>query len=319
MTCPKCTKTVSAAGACGGCGFEVPPHWLTDVQCSMAVTGARSAGKSIFIGVMIRHFGQFLADRHHTFLTPLNDTEDRFLRTYENYLYGEEGIIPPTPPDVPEPLMWSFTMGGRRFCLSLADAAGESFERLTPDQNAFAYLGGVDMICSLIDPLKVSDVRAIVRDTGIPLPAEAGNDLQVLRRVLQARAAHAIPGRVQVLALTISKFDVLQGLKNVDNDRWVSIMGRPGAAMQRDPSYVTQWDDPQDRLLLSQELRSLLPVLGAPLIEAAATESGLPYYLYAVSALGRPPGNDGFSTSGISPYRVLDPLKTLLTMKAVQA
>lgn len=320
MTCPKCITPISEAGPCPGCHFDVPVEWLTNIQCSIAVTGARAAGKSVFIGVMIRHFRQFLGDMHHTFLTPLKDTEGRFEGNFENYLYGAgRGVIPPTPPDVPSPLMWSFTVQGKSFCLALADAAGESFERLTPAENGFAYLGAVDMICALVDPLKVADVRAIVRDTGIPLPAEAGNDLQVLQRVLAARAAHVIPGRAQLLALTISKFDVLQSLKDVDNDRWVSIMGRPGSAMQRDPSFVTPWEDQGDRTLLHYELRSLLRILGAPLIEAAITQSGMNHGLYAVSALGRPPGNDGFSSSGISPYRVLDPLKTLITAKANQA
>ncbi len=318
MTCPRCAAPVSAAGRCA-CGFDVPAEWLTDIRCSIAVTGARSAGKSILIGVMMRHFRQFLEQIHHTFLVGLGDTDERFEENYENHLYGSKGIIPPTPPDLPEPLLWTFTLGGRRFCLSLTDAAGESFERLTPEEKDFAYLGTVDMICCLIDPLKVPGVRAIVRDTGIPLPAEAGNDLQVMQRVIQARATHAVPGHTPILALTISKFDVLQGLKSVEHDQWRSIMGRPGAAMQRDPSFVTPWADPEDRLLLHQELRSMLPALGAHLVETAANDSGLPYYLYAVSALGRPPANDGFSPAGISPYRVLDPLKTLLSAKAATA
>jgi hypothetical protein len=284
------------------------------------MTGARSSGKTVLIAVMMLAFEHFLAQQHEAFLDPLGDTRERFDNEYVKPLYHQRQLPKATPPAVARviaPLLWAFSMRGRRFCLALTDAAGEDFERLDPRDAQFRYLGHVDLIVSLIDPLKVPSVATIL-DGLVAFPAEAGNDVAVLQQVLIARRAHCPPQPgSQSLAIVLSKFDVIQHLRDVEAHPWQAIMNRPGSPLQRDPSMASPIDDPVDSDLLQSELSGLLNLLGAGMLLAAANQSGMPWRLFACSALGMPPTADAVNRGGITPYRVIDVLKAVLAMKGV--
>ncbi|WP_370891526.1 hypothetical protein [Janibacter sp. GXQ6167] len=316
--CPCCAKAISSAGPCVNCAFDVPSEWLDDVQVSLAMTGARTAGKTVLIAAMMYQFEEFLARHHRSFLTGLGDTAERFRDDYETPLFELRQLLPPTPRAEQanlKPLMWTFSVGGQKCCLSLVDAAGEDFETLRADDPRFAYLGHADLIVALIDPLKVAGVGAVL--AGIAnAPQGSGRDIEVLRRVLRARNAHRSQAKTeQYLALTLSKFDVLQQMRDLPAAPWQSIMNRPGSAMQRDRSFGTAYDDTVDGDLLNAELNGLLQAMGAEMLLAAAEEAQIPYRLFATSALGLPPTHDAVHKGGICSYRVLDPLKAALSMK----
>lgn len=316
MTCPSCAGEISDSGRCQHCSFDVPVEWLTSTRMSMAMTGAQTAGKTVLIGVMMRTFEQFLNTQHLTVLNTLGDTRKRMDETYpEIFLSGE--LPRGTPPAQPQPLLWSFVLGARPYCLALTDAAGEQFEQLTPDDQSFAYLGTVDLIVSIIDPLKVDSIRALLAGAGVAIPDHAGNDLEVMRKVIAARAAHTKPNHRQFLGVTLSKFDELQALRDHPDSTWRGIMNRPGAAMQRDPSFTSKYDDVGDMRLLNHELRGLLDLLHGELLVAQAGASGMSTRLFATSALGHRPTNR-VSPAGVSPYRVLDLIKALWSIHGIQ-
>lgn len=285
------------------------------------MTGARWAGKSILIGVMMEQFKAFLEQRHRTFLEPLGTTEERWNAAYLDPLYQQLKLIGATRrmADVPlDPLMWSFRYGDTSYCLTLIDAAGEDFESPVLGDPKFAYLGKADLIVSLVDPLKVPGVAAVLEGV-VTIPVGAGNDLSVLRNVLRARSAHrTLNDPPQYLAITLSKFDVLQHMREMPFAPWQSIMNRPGSAIQRDPSFIDLFDNATDGDLLQAELRGLLGELKADLLFAAANEGGIPYRLFATSALGMPPSSDTIQKCGITPYRVLDVLKAALAIKGAK-
>ncbi len=327
QVCPYCFGPVGGPGPCPACGTEVPRQWLADTQVSLAMTGARTAGKSLLIAVMMSQFGHFLELRHRSWLDPLGSTRQRFEERYVTPLYRERRLMPPTARAREEglqPLLWAFRYGQRRWCLSLIDAAGEDFEELAPDDSRFAYLGHVDMIAALIDPLKVPEI-SVVLDGVVTIPSDSGSDLQVLRQVLAARRAHHADtsrgdgGPAQALGLVLSKFDVLQGMRDVPEAPWQSIMNRPGAAMQRDPSMEAAYEDIAQSDLLQAELHGLLELMGGHLLEAAAAEGGMPYRLFATSALGMAPNAETVHRGGITPFRVIEPLLACLSWKAAQA
>lgn len=316
--CPRCYQPVAAAGQCGTCGFHVPQAWLECTQLSLAFTGARTAGKSVLIGVMMDQFQYFLEQRHNSFLTELGGTKERFHHKYRTPLFVERNLLQATPPaakEALEPLMWSFEYGGHPVCLSIIDAAGEDFEVLAPSDARFRYLGFVDLIVALVDPLKVPGVKAVLEDV-VSLPESSGQDIDVLRMVLACRQTHrGEGGPPQALAVLLSKFDVLQRLRDVSASPWQSIMNRPGSTLQRDPSMVEAFDDRRDADLLHHELESLLPLLGAQLVLSAAHAAGIPYRLFAMSALGAEPNASTVGRGGIIPFRVLDVLQAALTKK----
>lgn len=315
--CPRCYAPIAGAGPCPACGLDVPAEWLTDVQLSLAVTGARTAGKSVLIGVMMDQLEYYLATQD-SFLTPLGSTKERFHEKYRVPLLQQRNLLPATPPadqEGIEPLLWEFDHQGVKYCLSITDAAGEDFERLAPDDARFRYLGFVDFIVTLVDPLKVPGVSAVL-DGVVTVPRQSGDDLHVLQSVLRAREAQRSGGGPdQVLAVVLSKFDVLQRLRHLSSPRWQAIFNRPGSPMQRDPSMVAGFDNDGDGDLLDAELHSLLEELGARRVVAAARQAQLPHRLFAISALGSEPDAQSVGSGGITPFRVLDVLLAALAKK----
>lgn len=341
VCCPTCFEPASSAGPCGTCGFGVPLEWLaaTD-RISIAMTGARSSGKSVLIAVLVTQLEEFLSRHHGTYLRPVGDVGQmspeiareappwfsslggRFAQNYLVPLYHQRGLLPGTArleEGRVEPLIWSFRVGDRTCCLSLIDAAGEDFQELEPTDQRFNYLGKVDVLVTLVDPLKVPQIRSALAGI-INFPAGAGDDLNVLRRVLEARSQHlAAESSHQTLAVVLSKFDVLHQLKDIQAKPFDDIMLRPGAAMRRDPSMSTPLYDEEDGRLLDAELRGLLEFLqGVGLLNAVA-QSRMPARLFATAALGVVPGTDSLGRGGMNPFRVLDFVKDVLTRRGVIA
>ena len=286
------------------------------------MTGARWSGKTILIGVMMEQFSTFLRLQHMAFLEPLGTTESRWKENYLKPLYEHLRLPGATRPakDLPlDPLLWSFRFGGAQYCLSLIDAAGEDLESPAIADPKFAYLGKADLIVNLVDPLKVPGVAAVLEGM-VTIPAGAGRDLDVLRNVLKARAAHRQPNDPpQYLAITLSKFDILQDMRSRPHPPWQAVMNRPGAAIQREPSFVDPFENKDDGDLLHAELLGLLDLLNADLLLTAAQEGGIRYRLFATSALGVSPNSDTIQRRGITPYRVLDILKAALALKGAGA
>lgn len=316
--CPRCYQQVATSGTCPTCSFDVPVEWLTSTQLGIAITGARTAGKSVLIGVMMDQFEYFLGARHQSFLTPLGRTKELFEHKYRVPLFEQRNLLPPTPPvrdERLEPLLWGFEYGGQQVCLSIIDAAGEDFEALAPSDSQFRYLGFSDLIVALVDPLKVPGVAAVLEGV-VTVPRGSGHDLEVMRAVLAARNSHRQQGGPdQVLGIVLSKFDVLQRMRELSASPWQSIFNRPGSTLQRDPSMVAAFDSRQDADLLQHELTGLLNQLGASMLLTAAAEAQIPYRLFATSALGSEPNASTVGRGGIVPFRVLDVLQAALTKK----
>jgi len=110
-------------------------------------------------------------------------------------------------------------------------------------------------------------------------------------------------------------------LRDVDDVELKRIMSNPGAAFMRDPSLESGSYDNADGELLSLEIESLLTKLGAQdfvlLLGGAQGARQLPHRFFAVSVLGQSPDGDKLSRLGISPYRIVDPLKWLFDTKGI--
>lgn len=117
------------------------------------------------------------------------------------------------------------------------------------------------------------------------------------------------------LAVTISKFDTIQKLEQNPNTQWAKIMGNTGAAFRRDTGWNFYFDD---ATILSYEVDSLLRFLKAnDLINMVNNISQNGRQYFAVSALGEAPTGRQLARSGIAPFRVLDPLRWMLSSRGV--
>jgi hypothetical protein len=301
---------------CPRCRRPYPPGWVRTASTCIVMAGARTAGKSIFIAVMIKQLEQCAAAAGTRVVPATPAVRAVFENHYLTPLYRERGIMAPTPPSVGddayqrEPLV--FTLTGRndvRHHLVIRDVAGEDLEQ--PDERTAARLGffaHADAVFFLFDPLKIHEIRYQLRGL-VPEQLPGKESAEVLGTTLGF-----VESGAPRLAMIMSKFDTLQLLRSADwSNDYTAIMQNAGAAFFRDPGPYAGADDGDGRLL-HEEVRSLLMLLGQGPLVAAVEHAGrrAGHRFFAVSALGEPPNGDVQNPRGIAPFRCLDPLRWML-------
>lgn len=305
---------------------ELPDGWTDSVTHCVAMAGARNSGKSLYTAVMIKQLKQ-LAHKHNRSVQPADrSTRERYEEVYEKPLFEEMRAMDPTPSAVAtdayqrDPLIfelgkWPDPQGVERMnYLVFRDVAGEDLENppeSEADRENLAFFTYADLVIFLFDPLRVKQIQDYIHGL-IPNIGELGADsLSVLDNLLDLLDTDTPPP----LAVTISKFDTVQKLEQVDDARWKKIMGNKGAAFRRD----TGWNfNDSDRHMVHQEAHSLLSFLGAhDLINKLGAAAPADGSFFVVSALGEAPTGRKLARSGIAPYRVLDPIRWLLSRHGV--
>lgn len=303
-----------AVEICPVCHFELPDGWRAGHAVCIAMAGARATGKSLYIAVLVKQL-QLLCERMGVSMDPVTrDTAAAYATTYENPLYVQRGLVPPTPTVQTQaehhrqPLMFSIgAWGGVRRFLVLRDVAGEDMETGDLHSPAFQFFGNADAVFFMFDPLRVSAIRDQLQDLLPPQPFSGGDPRAVLNNLLVA------VGRGQPkLAVILSKFDALRVLRDVEGSEWSLIMSNAGAAYSRDTSDNERYDE-DDGQLLHEEVRSLLTRLHGGSIVAAvenpSTAMPLPHRYFVVSALGQSPAGNKLHSRGIAPFRCADPVR----------
>jgi double-GTPase-like protein len=310
---------------CPLCHYQLPTHWrLGNVTC-LAMAGARSTGKTVYIAVMVKQL-QRLLERAGREIDPANsDTRQRYTANYEKPLYEERGILLSTRSAATEdshqldPLIFSLGMwNGVREFLAIRDVAGEDLEeeRHTLGGRAWEFFSSADAVLFLFDPMRVDEIKDHLRDLIPTSTATGGDPRDVLRTVMRL-----IDNGDPKLAVILSKFDALQQLQKVTKSSWGQIMSNAGAAFARDPGLVAGQYNEDDGLLLHAEVHSLLQELEAgPMLRTMTNpQTGRQYQhrFFAVSALGGSPHGEKLNPSGISPFRCMDPVRWVFAERQV--
>lgn len=307
---------------CPICRYHLPPHWRFGNATCIAMAGARSTGKTVYIAVMIKQLERHLQQdgREMDFVNA--DTRQRYRENYEKPLFEERGILPPTPKaetgsDHHEPLIFDLgTWNGVRESLVIRDVAGEDLENHNVGGLPWDFFSAADAVLFLFDPMRVEEVRDHLRDL-IPTGAATGGDPRDVLRTVMRLIGDGNPK----LAVILSKFDALQELRKVRNSFFGLIMSNPGAAFSRDPGLISGRYDDDDGWRLHAEVHSLLQKLDAsPMLRAMVNpQSGHQYThrFFAVSALGGAPHGDKVNASGICPFRCMDPVRWIFADRQV--
>ncbi|PWD51217.1 hypothetical protein C8046_11700 [Serinibacter arcticus] len=326
--CPRCKGP--ARPACQTCNFAFPDRWLEGSTACIALAGPRSTGKSVYIAVLVKELTR-LAISLGGMLQAQNEYTQRQYEYYEHQLFKERHLIPATRPMGPRdgvhaPLIYSLgVIAGRERFVAIRDVAGEDLEQAAVSRPEWlTFLGRADGIVHLVDPFAVPEVRdklhGIVPTTG--LAGAAVPPVNVLLNVLGAVSATP-PGERPRYALTLSKFDVMHRLAEVEDTTWRRIMTNPGSAMSWDvpPEGIASvsgkgltWNM-QGADLIGQEIAGVLGLLGETKLLGALQNApgGAPEYrLFAVSAMGAAPEAARPNPRGITPFRVLDPVTWIL-------
>jgi hypothetical protein len=299
--------------ACPSCGAAVAAGWTSHSSTCIAMAGARTTGKSIYIAVMIKQLEQYAAQVGMD-VRPTEAVEPTFTEFYLKPLYEQRNIMRPTDSLAiesayqREPLIFVITAkDGSLHHLVIRDVAGEDLEK--PDElksGQLNFFANADSVFFLFDPLRVPEIKNQLRGL-VPDQTLGGEPWVVLKNTLRL-----VQGGTPRLAVILSKFDTLQALRKIKGGgEWSSIMRNAGAAFFRDPGPTVATSNDMDGEQLHEEVRSLLIKLAAGAlvnrVEVAGARGG--YRFFAVSALGDSPKGESLNPRGIAPFRCLDPLR----------
>ncbi|MFP7365990.1 hypothetical protein SFC07_09490 [Corynebacterium callunae] len=319
--------------------YQLPEGWQGSGTITFAMAGDRSSGKSLYIAVIVKLLRKLVIANGGSFRSADEHTRRIYEEKYENPLFAQMGLLPPTPPasaadaHQTRPLIFDVSTPahqGQRLFVVFRDVAGEDLqeENFAQRQSELEFFKYADRIIFLFDPMAVPRIRQLLE--GSVESPEVGEDgpTTVLRNVLRVLGEEDRPK----ISLCLSKFDTMQRLAEVNQQHlhysganmvnWQRVMRNFGATFRRDSAAL---DAPFDRTgieLLDLEIRSMLECLDAtqllnqlnqPLLGVQSYE----FSCFAVSALGAPPEGDRIARTGIAPFRCLDPIRDVLAERGL--
>lgn len=316
--CPECDGE-STYRICPVCHVELPVQFGMVENRLIAMVGARSSGKTIYMTVLLHEMRHQVGEAFGASLMGSDDaTMRRYSSEYEDRLYRDRQMFPPTQTATTnanrvEPLVFRFGLRRRGLfgerpqhtVLSFFDTAGEDFSSRESVELNTRYLTNADGIILLLDPLQLPGARDLAAP-GTPLPGMDGIDppISLLSRVssmlLAARGGKSV--RVGTpLAVVFSKMDAFWHL--LEN----------GSPLQSHAPARGRFEV-GDSLSVHEEVRRLLKDWDGVPIDQSLENTFARYRYFGVSSLGRSATADSrVADTGIQPYRVADPLLWLLS------
>lgn len=297
--CPDCNRE-SGRRVCPDCHHELAPAYCDTPGRIVALVGAKNAGKSTYIAVLLHELRNRVGTELGTSLVACDDrTIERYKQDFARPLFERRQLLPTTPSAVTaprEPLVFSlsrrvrgrFSSRTEALTLVLFDTAGEDLRSREVRDLHLKYLEAADAIIFLVDPLEL---------TG----GADSEPLDVLARVtepLRQRYGLAPKDRLKVpVATVLTKIDALELSRQSPLRR---VRERAGVL------------DADDRAAVDAEVRALLHGWGAGDVDRYLDQNYAEYQLFGVSALGGAPQDDRVAPGGVRPHRVEDPLLWLL-------
>lgn len=313
------------------CGFEstkmVCPHCHNELpfqfgqldDCSIAMIGAKSAGKTNYIGVLIHELQQRVCAQFNGSISACDDqTTNRYHSDYWSPLFRHKTVIDETVSarsriEVRYPLVYRLNIAKRVWGrtqrkivgLTFFDTAGEDLDSTDTIATEARYIASARGVIMLLDPLQLRQVRDELAGT-LPLPPE--NDQQgeivrratdLIRRTNNLRASDKIK---MPIAIVFSKMDALRAILNEP------ILFRNS----HHNGYLDLNEIDQTHYLL----RAYIERWAGQNLIAQLNESYEHWRFFGLSALGNMPQGRILS-QGIAPFRVEDPVLWLLHMNGI--
>lgn len=327
ITCRRC-QGPAAQLVCPCCRRDLPRGWREADVFTVSLCGARGAGKSVYIAVVIEQLRRYAVRRGRT-VTPFTEgTRAVYETRYYEPLFHENKVMESTLPMAGgsayqrDPLIWQVSAErGPGFFLVFRDAAGEDLEGISGQAPAFSYLDRSDLVVFLFDSLRLPSMIEVLAGLipHVDRDRQGKEAAEVIPLVLsQITSGHP------AMALAFSKFDAFQELPKADNVRYASVMGNPAAHFNRDDTMATyaRMSNPQEAInafwydgeFLDAEVRALFAMIreeSVTIMVDQARQQGriADVRHFAVSAVGESPQHpEKLTERGISPFRVLDPL-----------
>lgn len=305
---------------CPQCHTDLPEGWRRERTLTVAVTGARGSGKSVYIAVFVSMLKRYIS-RRGAAMDPVGSTADQYQHAYYERVFDNKALSGTTP-GFDDVLMWRIKApAAPQLFLVVRDVAGEDIERLTATRDpAFSFLDHADLLIFLFDPLMLPKVQAKL--DGVIATPDASRLGDAPHEALPKVLSQTRSGKAS-LALVVSKFDSLHRLAQVSGrDELSSALTNPAAHFNWDHTLTRlEWDTQAaqaeldaDLAFLDVELRSLMRLLSDESVTVSADRSVEDRVIasvghFAVSSVGdSAQHSEQLSVRGITPFRVLDPL-----------
>ncbi|MEO5874496.1 MAG: GTPase [Streptosporangiaceae bacterium] len=298
--CPICHRE-SGRRVCPECHHELAPAYCDTPGRIVALVGAKNAGKSTYIAVLLHELRNRVGTELETSLVACDDrTIERYKRDFARPLFDQHRLLPTTPSAVTaprEPLVYLLTrtLRGRfrtrseALTLVLFDTAGEDLRSREVRDLHLKYLEAADAIIFLADPLELT------------AGASDSEPLDVLARVtepLRQKYGLGVQDRLKVpIAVALTKIDALPLPRQ--------------SAMHRSRTRSGSLDV-DDREAVDAQVRALLHEWGSGDLDRYLEQHYAEHALFGLSALGGVPRDGQVGPGGVRPYRVEDPLLWLL-------
>jgi hypothetical protein len=314
--CPACEQ-VTRRRLCPHCHMELPQTLGRFRNLIFAVIGAKEAGKSHYLAVLIEQLRKHVGPRLDLLLEPLDQrTIERYRREFYQPLYQDKRVINATVQAfvdnrVQMPLVYTLTFSGKNLwgkkcikgvvTLVFFDTAGEDLDDLDTMKTVNKYIYRSDGLIVLLDPLQLDPVRARLAGA-VELPKRNSDTADILTRttrlieeglVLSPETLISIP-----IAVAFSKFDAVESL--LDPQMQLN------AAARHEGGY-----DLADFGAVNAEMHTLLTEWDSVVVLEQVSKRYRQAGFFGFSALGCHPGSAG-QVRSIVPRRVEDPFLWLL-------
>ncbi|MDN5356980.1 MAG: hypothetical protein AB7D42_00110 [Candidatus Methanomethylophilaceae archaeon] len=303
---------------CPVCHSPIPQKAEGGKNIIFIVIGARGAGKSHYISVLINHLKNSFAPEFNAIVTPASDrTTSKYREYYYKRLYEDGRKLPPTRTyenikDFREPMIYYIRFPDKEesnsATLAFFDTAGDGPDDRFPSIGFNSFLSSASGIIYLVDPLQIPYVNERIKAENIPKPsydvsASMSAVSEMIRSSMEIHPNEKIP---IPLAVVLTKCDILLKAPENEEEEKVLLDISSSVRMPRERGKIDHDNFRQIDAELKEYLRR--SVSGDFIDTVDGFEK---HCFFAVSALGCNP-EGSILNRGISPLRVEDPLIWML-------
>ena len=313
VRCDKCGEYTNVM-ICPECHSILPK---TDENIIVSIVGAPSAGKSYFVGTLLKQLNEKLS----AFSCGMQFTTAEAREMYENKFERnfERGVpIPATKPPAENmnivganlPILCDLTdkrLKKRTF--TFFDAAGENFEDESIMRYVAPYISHSSAIILLLDPTQIPYVNNALSEENPRIrfrdPKDSVSYESILTNTIDVIHQHTrSSGRIRIpLAVGFSKWDLIENSPMLRPDENSAIL-RPSPHFSRGFQKI-------DCLNVSLEIEGLLAAWGCQNFTVRVKQNFTKVNFFAFSAIGASADERG-NVPNIVPKRVEDPFLWLL-------
>jgi hypothetical protein len=314
--CSVCAQS-SRKRLCPACHMELPHTVGKFRHLIFALIGAKEAGKSHYLAVLIEQIRKTVGPSTGMLLEPLDDaTIRRYRNDFYDPLYRRGTVIRGTVSALADrrvqmPLVYTLTFTGKdlfgRRCIKgmvtlvFFDTAGEDLDDQDTMNTVNKYIYRSDGIILLLDPLQLDRVRDRL-DGSVPLPSRNAETADIITRttrlIQQGRDLSPDAMIPTPIAVAFSKFDAVEPL--ID----------PQMQLNAESNHLGGYDL-ADFNAINSEMQSLLSDWDGSVIQQQVENRYQSFGFFGLTALGCNPHADQKVPRVLS-RRVEDPFLWLL-------